>query len=61
MKPLDASRKWRNTEDTEQSFDVDERYRAAVQEGIAQADKGEFIEEQEMDTRFEAMLRETND
>jgi len=33
------------------------RFRAAVREGIAQADRGEFIEEDEMDTRFEAMLR----
>lgn len=33
------------------------RFRAAVQEGIAQADRGEFIEEEEMDARFERMLR----
>jgi predicted transcriptional regulator len=32
------------------------RFRAAVREGIAQADRGDFIEE-EMDTRFEEMLR----
>jgi len=32
------------------------RFRAAVREGIAQADRGEFIEE-EMDARFEQMLR----
>ncbi len=32
-------------------------FRAAVQEGIAQADRGEFIEEEEMDARFEEMLR----
>lgn len=31
--------------------------RAAVREGIAQADRGEFIEEEEMDARFEQMLR----
>lgn len=31
--------------------------RAAVREGIAQADRGEFIEEAEMDARFEQMLR----
>jgi len=31
--------------------------RAAVREGIAQADRGEFIEEEEMDARFEEMLR----
>ena len=33
------------------------RFCAAVREGIAQADRGEFIEEEEMDTRFEQMLR----
>ena len=33
------------------------RFRAAVREGIAQADRGEFIEEVEMDARFEQMLR----
>jgi predicted transcriptional regulator len=35
----------------------DARFRAAVREGIAQADHGEFIEEEEMDARFEQMLR----
>lgn len=35
----------------------DARFRAAVREGIAQADRGEFIDEDEMDTRFEQMLR----
>lgn len=33
------------------------RFRAAVREGVAQADRGEFIEEDEMDARFEQMLR----
>jgi predicted transcriptional regulator len=33
------------------------RFRAAVREGAAQADRGEFIEEAEMDARFEQMLR----
>ena len=33
------------------------RFRAAVREGITQADRGEFIEEEEMDARFERMLR----
>jgi predicted transcriptional regulator len=33
------------------------RFRSAVREGIAQADRGELIEEEEMDARFEAMLR----
>ena len=32
-------------------------FRAFVKEGIAQADRGEFIEEDEMDARFEEMLR----
>jgi predicted transcriptional regulator len=35
----------------------DARFRAAVQEGIAQADGGEFIEEKEMDDRLEQILR----
>ena len=35
----------------------DARSRAAVREGIAQADRGEFIEEEEMDARLERMLR----
>jgi predicted transcriptional regulator len=33
------------------------RFREAVREGIAQADRGEFIEEEEMDARLEQMLR----
>ena len=33
------------------------RFLAAVREGIAQADRGEFIDEEEMDARFEQMLR----
>ena len=33
------------------------RFRAAVREGVAQADRGEFIEEEDMDARFEQMLR----
>src|ERR1700678_1953275 len=35
----------------------DARFRAAVREGIAQADRGEFIEEEEMNARLEQMLR----
>jgi len=35
----------------------DARFRSAVREGIAQADRGEFIEESEMDARLEEMLR----
>jgi predicted transcriptional regulator len=34
----------------------DARFRAAVMEGKAYADRGEFIEEEEMDARFEEML-----
>ena len=33
------------------------RFRASVREGVAQADRGEFIEEEEMDARLEQMLR----
>ena len=33
------------------------RFLTAVREGIAQADRGEFIEEEEMDARLEQMLR----
>jgi predicted transcriptional regulator len=33
------------------------RIRASVREGIAQANKGELIEEEEMDARLEQMLR----
>jgi len=35
----------------------DQRFRAAAREGIAQADQGQFIEEEEMDARLEQMLR----
>ena len=38
-------------------LEEDSRFRAAVLEGKAYADRGEFIEEEEMDARFEAMLR----
>jgi len=37
-------------------LEKDARFRAAVREGIAQADRGEFIEEEEMDARLERML-----
>jgi predicted transcriptional regulator len=36
---------------------VYDKSRAAVREGIEQADRGEFIEEAEMDARFDQMLR----
>jgi len=35
----------------------DRRFRAAVERGIEQADAGEFIEEDEMDARFEKMIQ----
>ncbi len=35
----------------------DARFRAAVREDIAQADRGEFIGKEEMDARLEQMLR----
>jgi predicted transcriptional regulator len=35
----------------------DARFRAAVQEGMVQANRGEFIEEHEMEARLEQMLR----
>jgi predicted transcriptional regulator len=38
-------------------LDEDARFRAAVLEGKAYADRGEFIEEDDMDARFEQMLR----
>jgi predicted transcriptional regulator len=38
-------------------FVDDANFRAAVLEGLAYADRGEFIEEEEMDARIEAMLR----
>jgi predicted transcriptional regulator len=34
----------------------DARFRAAVRAGIAQADRGDFIEEEEMEARIERML-----
>ena len=37
-------------------LEQDARFRAAVRAGIAQADRGEFIEEEEMEARIESML-----
>ena len=37
-------------------LDEDARFRAAVAAGKAQADRGEFIDESEMDARFAQML-----
>lgn len=38
-------------------FESDTRFRAFVQEGIEAADRGEFVEEAEMDAIVEQMLR----
>ena len=38
-------------------LEEDARFRAAVRVGVAQADRGEFIEEEEMNARLEQMLR----
>ena len=38
-------------------LEEDARFRAAVRDGVAQADKGEFIEQADMDARLERMLR----
>jgi predicted transcriptional regulator len=35
----------------------DAAFRAAVRDGVAQANRGEFIEEEEMAARLERMLR----
>ena len=37
-------------------LEQDARFRVAVRAGIAQADREEFIEEEEMDARIERML-----
>jgi predicted transcriptional regulator len=38
-------------------LDEEARFLAAVQKGIAAAERGEFIEEEEMDARLEAMFK----
>jgi predicted transcriptional regulator len=38
-------------------LDEEARFLAAVEKGIAAADQGEFIEEEEMDARIEAMFK----
>jgi predicted transcriptional regulator len=38
-------------------LEEDARFRAAVREGIAQADRGEFIGQEEMEARLAQMLR----
>jgi predicted transcriptional regulator len=37
-------------------LEEDAHFRAAVREGIAQADRGEFVEELEMESKLEQML-----
>lgn len=38
-------------------LEEDARFRTAVREGIAQADRGRFIEEKDMDARLQKMLQ----
>lgn len=38
-------------------LDEEARFLAAVEKGIAAAERGEFIEEEEMDVRIEAMFK----
>ncbi len=38
-------------------LDEEARFLATVEKGIAAAERGEFIEEEEMDARLEAMFR----
>jgi len=38
-------------------LDEEARFLAAVEKGIAAADRGEFISEEEMDARLEAMFK----
>ena len=40
-----------------QLAEMDNSLREAVRKGIEQADRGEFIEEEEMDASFQEMLR----
>jgi predicted transcriptional regulator len=35
----------------------DEHFRAAVRKGLEQADRGQFVEEREMDARIDRMLK----
>lgn len=41
----------------ERYIDEDIRFPAAVRKGFEQIDRGEFVEEEEMDARIERMLR----
>jgi predicted transcriptional regulator len=44
-------------EATMRLLDEDERFRAAVREGVAAADRGEFVEHEEVWANIEAILR----
>ena len=39
-------------------LDEEARFLAAVEKGLAAAERGEFIEEEEMDARLQAMFKE---
>ncbi len=39
-------------------LDEESRFLAAVEKGLAASQRGEFLEEEEMDARIEAMLRQ---
>jgi predicted transcriptional regulator len=41
----------------ERYVDEDARFRAAVRKGFEQIDRGQFLEEEEMDARVDRMLR----
>ena len=45
------------TKVVERYLDEEARFLAAVEKGITAADRGEFIEEEEMDARLEAMFK----
>jgi predicted transcriptional regulator len=40
-------------------LDDEARFLAAIEKGLAAAERGEFIEEEEMDARIERMFRKT--
>jgi len=48
---------WLVTKVAARYLDEEARFLAAVEKGIAAAERGEFIEEAEMDARLEAMFR----
>lgn len=48
---------WLATNVVVRYLDEDARFLAAVEKGLAAAERGEFIEEEEMDARLEAMFK----